>query len=664
MTALVVAVMLLPAPAHAAEEKLAVYLMPTVARARSSAPISVDARFVWKGSRLLEGRLELEFMENGESLGTYVSDEFALASGETVFRLMLPALRFSAYNSEVRVVKAFIVGSTRYRLGPDKLLVPAPESRSLVMCVASSRTARDPRLLEMVAALRLDGMDPARKTDQRPAERALTTTPAHMVPQNLPDHPLGFCPFDVVLARGEGFARLGKRQLEALARWVAAGGSVCIVPGSELRDHHISFLNELAGAQDVYTPTLEGGAERAERTGDGIATYHCELGRAVVIEKELDPDEDYDSAAWRRAVAFLWKVRSREADHVAQIGVWSNAATEKAKDQYRNETYYGNVPLGIGSSLLSTLIPQTVRLMPLGIIILILIAFVVCIGPLDYYLLGKLKARKYTWLLFPATSILFALFTVWLSNRYMGRTDHRNAITVVDLGRGGTTLKKSRYEIIFAGSSTTAETHVADGLFTVMDHNQFANEGMPYYLRGQYGRMDGRTNPPPVWIGSMPGSYGVRQDIRQWVPQLNRIFTIPSRTDGDREGAEIELDWDFVTKADLTNPGRRDAAAKRILGGARGSAYVLQGSSLKTQRNRINLPQNVLKQISLRPQKGLFSVVSGVSPSGGPDFEDLAITDGDDPAESLLIIVTENEGSFTIYRRLFRDHQGTEGGRQ
>jgi hypothetical protein len=148
------------------------------------------------------------------------------------------------------------------------------------------------------------------------------------------------------------------------------------------------------------------------------------------------------------------------------------------------------------------------------------------------------------------------------------------------------------------------------------------------------------------------------------VPQLNRIFTIPSRADADGEDAEIELDWDFVSMRDLADWSGLGPLGTRILGRRRGSVYVLHGGNLRASRSGAGLPQNVVKQICLRPQKGLFSVVSGVSPTGGPDFEDLAIVGGDDHAEALLVVVTQDGNSFTVYRRLFRDHHGTEGGRE
>src|ERR1019366_9218593 len=85
----------------------------------------------------------------------------------------------------------------------------------------------------------------------------------------------------------------------------------------------------------------------------------------------------------------------------------------------------------IGAELLNRLMPQTVRLIPFSALIGILVLFVLLIGPADYFLLGAFRRRKFTWILFPATSIVFTAATVLMANHFLGLHDQRRSLFVV-----------------------------------------------------------------------------------------------------------------------------------------------------------------------------------------------------------------------------------------
>src|SRR2546429_987 len=59
--------------------------------------------------------------------------------------------------------------------------------------------------------------------------------------------------------------------------------------------------------------------------------------------------------------------------------------------------------------LVPSLMPKHVRLVPTGIIVVMFVLFLLAIGPLDYFGLGWLKRRSYTWFTFPAATIGFTV---------------------------------------------------------------------------------------------------------------------------------------------------------------------------------------------------------------------------------------------------------------
>ena len=97
---------------------------------------------------------------------------------------------------------------------------------------------------------------------------------------------------------------------------------------------------------------------------------------------------------------------------------------------------YSVQPTQLGPELMQQLMPHTVRLIPFHRIAGMLGLFLLMIGPGDFFVLGFLRRRRYTWLLFPATSIAFTVATVLMANYYLGLHDQRRSLIVVDRGQG------------------------------------------------------------------------------------------------------------------------------------------------------------------------------------------------------------------------------------
>ncbi len=65
-----------------------------------------------------------------------------------------------------------------------------------------------------------------------------------------------------------------------------------------------------------------------------------------------------------------------------------------------------------------------------------------------------------------------------------------------------------------------------------------------------------------------------------------------------------------------------------------------------------NLTDTVRELCQRTPQQ-LFLHASNVSPNGGPELDDLAVSDSTDPAQSVLVIAVETESTLYLYRRVF-----------
>ena len=90
----------------------------------------------------------------------------------------------------------------------------------------------------------------------------------------------------------------------------------------------------------------------------------------------------------------------------------------------------------------------------LAIGLLVLMAlFVVVVGPVDYFLLGMFRLRKLTWALFPIVALVFAWFTVALSNSYMQTSEQSGSLVLLDVGDRGQIVRENELKLYFANTS-------------------------------------------------------------------------------------------------------------------------------------------------------------------------------------------------------------------
>ena len=104
-----------------AAEKLQVDLIPQGPRPRNHSLIPVEARFKWDSTRILEGRLEMEFREGNQVLGRYRSGDLALTGGEQRFRMLLPPTSAPFSDSQVEVLMKFVTAGNKMEIEPSML---------------------------------------------------------------------------------------------------------------------------------------------------------------------------------------------------------------------------------------------------------------------------------------------------------------------------------------------------------------------------------------------------------------------------------------------------------------------------------------------------------------------------------------------------------------
>jgi len=685
-------------PVALAAEKLEVDLVPLGPRARNQSPISVEARFKWTSTRILEGRLEMEFHEGNRVLGRYRSGDLALTGGEQTFRMLLPPALAPFSDSQVEVQMKFVTAGNTLEIDPSMLSLPTSNERSLVVAWCETGTAGGELTSDLVRNLLFERFAPPADNF---SQRSILTGVVRLTPEDLPMQPLSYTTFDVVVLTETAFTAASERQLQALARWVKGGGSVCVFVGGGLQPRHLAFLNQLdeSAAGPRFFADAAGNLLPAQKD---ILCLHSGVGRSVLVAGKNLVDPSGSASPWRKAAVFLWKLRSSQAQAIVDSGYWQSPARASMNDysavrgrafprnlppfptnnpsntairSYMVRPFPRNVPAyamplsyavqttDLGAELLNRLMPRTVRLIPFSALIGMLGLFLLMIGPADYFGLGWLRRRRLTWVLFPATSLAFTVATVLMANHYLGLRDQRRSLLVVDLAHDGTALRWNRYELVFAARDKQSVTDLKDALWAPLDVRMQPMSGgviygglgayppgtafNPYNRRngyGSYGMAAERETDPPLYDGTLPVHFQTREAIRQWRPELNRIFSF------ELPPAPLFPNWRAIEAA---WPNLEDIRAKLAVKEpfnvyALSSRQPSRGVSGATQ---IISPE-VLQALCAGGSSGLQSLVSQVSPTGGGNFEDLPAMDPESN-DSVLAIVTQLGDDLVVYRRFF-----------
>ena len=646
-------------------------LLPLAGRGRTAAPIPVEVVFDNKGARLLEGVLDLTVREGRRIVGRYRTPELALTSGEQSFRFMLPAMAVDDDSMPPTVHMIFMTKKGSINLGDRTLMLPTQEQRRFVICIGEPLEEPNPVVSKIAQGLRIGRLN-AKDKQVNPRLRPFATRSAYMAPDAFPRQPLHYCCYDLVFLAGDGFSLLREKQLESIRRWVEAGGSVCIQPRGRLKRYHVQFLNDLVGKRSAAFSTDAEGRLNADSGAikQGTGLFRSGLGRTAVVLRPIDPEEDMDSRSWRSMVAFLWKVRNSQRQSVVDGVRWSTAQQESGRYGYRgmrathvgvdDELSFAVHPIEASRSFVRSLLPQTVRLIPFWLVVFLLVLFVLAVGPGDYFLLGLLKKRRYTWVLLPVAAIAFTWTTVILSSCYMGRADREKGLEIVDVARDGRVLRRNRLELIFAGEEQETTAQLKGCLFSDLTGTGFGAK-RDYYP----GRRSERVDMPPLYAGWIPGAYTCTQQIKQWSPQVNRLFSM------DPGDGRPDLRWAAIDPAVLKSHNLHDIKARlcppgpfagSILLFHKHEMYAFNGGMpptfLLTGPRQGFAPEFVgiagfIHQVCVRPGVVLFSVVSQISPTGGDNLEDLSILDPTDPNQWLLVVVIAHEDGFAVYRCLY-----------
>lgn len=700
-------------------------VIPIAGLGRSQAPQTYEIWIESTSSKVYEGRLELKTYIGTRLVNDYLSQELVVGDGGGLrLRMMLPPLVRHSAKTNMPTYARFLTEREAIDLGEVDLATPAIAKRTFVIAnVQPQELLRAQYVRGIPENVGLEQFSP-----QADTHLDLLTYTARLTPEEMPLLAIAYTAYDLLVLENEGFQKLRRGQLAAIADWVAGGGSVVVAPTGELTAYHVEFLNRLSRS------TASGGGasrERAARhtvddrgrlvidaeapvTGKKLSQFVVGLGRAVIVHERLDPDDDFATPEWREAVAFLWKLRKPQLESIGQGGAWSYS--------YPTERNPWALPAfapqedHLAGSIREFLMPEKIEGVPLPVVVVILSLFLLAVAPGDYFLLGRLNCRKYTWWLFVLVSATFTFCTVKTAEYFMGHTDYQTSLVFVDVDqRPGDSspqaaiVRSNRFEMLFVSVQQKIEKTLRNCLYSDVTDSATAPKNTQF-ASSSFGQSVAETqdlNAPAatdlaLYEGTFPAAYAVHQQLRQWSPRVARQTSF---TDDPALLAETTIDWNKLSVAGANSPKGREALFAKVLESEPNAQIVLvhdrwaydpahnddRPASALTEGVNVPLmstafgprieklayvpasahvsPAGQLAtgvaalalRASVRPTTGLFAVLSQISPTGGEILEDLSILDETDPSQWLLIVAVRRETTWIVYRKLCCDNPSSGG---
>ena len=657
----------------------------------------------------------LEFPEESDRIATIHREGIVLAGADYETILLLPPLETSdARNWAVRAwfrpengdrIALSSVPELRDPAEPFDLLLTSSLERCFLMCSVGDQppaTQIDPEREYLEERLLLESL-----------EEDWTRTVNHCVQWDIrvfSEDPITHCAFDVILLQSGVLRKMSDGQLQGLRTWLFAGGSLCICERNAVTGRELQFLRDVLrdGLQQDSDLLLDADGQLLLPDPDqtGILMARRELGRVVLLTGEQDYRQQLaDRDVAHSVIRFLWKVRQdyqpggdEDDSPQALLRALRRYFPDAEIDEYGirvsdsfnrrsilnrtqmglsfvmiNGSYYldpGRLPrlrqvTQIGqqlwpreSELLAVaerdLLPRDIRMVPVSVIALIMLGYVLAVGPLDYQVLGRFRCRRYTWFLFPIVTAVFTVITVQVAQKYLSSKDTGGELVITDLGENGQLLRQTRLETLFYGSGTTVRNDYRRSLLAQAGNASAIDDFVNFRLTTP--SLVARDQ-PLFYRGNPPQSFSADQSVRQWSPVTLRSLTFSP------DVAELpSVPWDDVSLVSTEEGRVRLRELLTSMSQSEPGEYLsyldINGERSWLKQQGTEISSWALPLISAIPagndsQPGVSAIIAQFSPQGGSTLEDLSMADPTDETECVLVVARVQRQTVEVFRRKY-----------
>ncbi|MDB6032309.1 MAG: hypothetical protein JWM16_2647 [Verrucomicrobiales bacterium] len=376
---------------------------------------------------------------------------------------------------------------------------------------------------------------------------------ARMQPNIFPDNPIGLEGLDTLYLNPERALELKAPQALALQAWVYSGGHLVVgieqpvhVNGNEWLRNLLPCQLEGTGTADKHPEVQEWLTRFFNDYEGGFTSEKDPLPTTQVLfhrnnsanpYSNLKPDDKFEQASIQIA-------KGKLKDGTVLIGTAERPLAITAKRgrgqvtvlmfspelepflSWSNRPWFWSRLTGVPVELFSTenlnyyssrsvdgvfgamIDSRQVRKLPVGWLLLLLVGYLVVIGPLDQYWLKKINRQMLTWLTFPAYVALFSVLIYVIGYRLRAGETEWNELHVVDLMPMGERAD-------FRGHTFASIYSPVNARYAVGSEQPFAT------LRGEYmGNVGAGQEASKAVVEQRDNHFVAEVSVPVWVNQL------------------------------------------------------------------------------------------------------------------------------------------------
>ncbi|HAV63128.1 MAG TPA: hypothetical protein DCY13_12280 [Verrucomicrobiales bacterium] len=403
-------------------------------------------------------------------------------------------------------------------------------------------------------------------------------TVARLQPEMFPDNPIALDGLDALYLNSQRAVDLKDPQVEALMSWLHAGGRLIIGVDAVIDVNGVPWLKGLVPGELGSFQTLPAGEELDNwlHSGDGgLPGPLPNTGSRVYRELRADPA--FNQANVRtlnlqpapgarasltiggQAVAYRTE-RGRGSitvllfnPEVEPFRSWKNRPwfwarlAEIPGSMLEDSPVTNHGAYSLDSVLGAIVDSRQVRKLPVSALLLLLIAYLVIIGPFDQWILKRINRQMLTWITFPCYVVLFSVLIWVIGYKLRAGESEWNELQIVDvIPKGnGAEMRGTTYASIYSPVNAS---------YGVAGIGKFAALRAEYGGTSARGGLDGLVTlagdsfkagvSVPVWTSQML--------VGDWVKDAPLPFSITVRRQGDRH------------EVAMTNHGLPEMAGARI----------------------------------------------------------------------------------------------------
>lgn len=654
-----------------ANDPISVVMEPIQFPPRTGTFYPVSCKITNRTPGLWEGSLRIRQLEDLPTDFEFLIPDLVVGTTPLEFLVTLPPIRPNMRNQQTELTAHAIDKDGKITELPNVQLISHTFNvRTLVfgVCTADGVQGIPGDLEPLIGPMQLFDNGSLQTQDGRTTRTALPS----VVARDLSENPLDYIRFDGLLISQPALEQFRPRQLSALEAWIKAGGTAAVNLPTVLDSEHLELLNRLVDESPV---TFRSDPERGlicEPPLTEPMILPRGLGQIALIPAEYLRQNAENRENLDRLSRDLWRTRSNfqqlieafethqerldlqlEQAQLARMGKSQLTPAELAELSRQNFVNLDNL-------FFEMLKPRNMGVIPVKFLVLALIIYVLVIGPGDYYFLGRLKARRFTWIVFPLVTLCFSWGMLRITNYVMGSNDQIRTLRIVDLDSRGEVLRENEISLLMF-SNPKRENIDAAGAYTVRLETSSSSINTPGWDSRRW------QTQRPAYVGRIPGKYSVRIDAEQWTPEKYRTSRVGGTTrfpnfPWDKYAGPALLENHHMSST-LRAEFQKDLQS--AFGGTSVIAALYDGSAPRPLITYEKIPRELMEhhdplcKLLMTSSHTSSSWLRRVSPQCADSYDDLALLEVGDTRHWALGIFLQEGENLLLYRVLMNKAPST-----